>query len=62
MKKAETKYYSRLESTEYETLEVVINEEDEGDSIKISFNTDIFRTRENTKKVLEEIIKQIDTL
>jgi hypothetical protein len=34
MKKAETKYYSRLESTEYETLEVVINEEDEGDSIK----------------------------
>jgi uncharacterized protein YukJ len=62
MKKATTEYYANLMGSEYETLHIKINEEVEDKPIQISFNMDRWRTKENTKKVLEEIIKQIDTI
>jgi len=62
MKKVTTTYISELKvSANYETLEVNINEEHPED-IKISFNTEFWRTREETVNLLNEIIEKIKTI
>ena len=62
MKKSQTEYFANVTvNGKYETLIVTVSEETD-DHIKINFSVENWRSKSETKKLLEEIIKQIDTL